>query len=181
MTYDHKQYMKDYWAKNKEALSVKRKAKYAEDPLHNEKTRQRNSATQVRYRGIQETSPKINLARMASQAKGREGGNITTSFLMNMWIEQGGKCALTGYEMNWGGGVVDSMNVSIDRIDQRQGYFQDNVRLVCWCVNSFRQKMSDQQLLEVAKALVDTLQAKLDSEQIIAKVTCSPLEMRSFI
>jgi hypothetical protein len=41
--------------------------------------------------------------------------------------------------------------------------------------------MSDQQLLKVAKALVNTLQAKSESEQIIAKVTCSPLEMRSFI
>lgn len=181
MSYDHKQYCKDYWQKNKDVLNARRKEKYDADPSHKEKVRGSNDLTQSRYRELQKTSPKINLARMASQAKGREGGDITTSFLMNMWIEQGGKCALTGYEMNWGGGVVDAMNVSIDRIDQKRGYFQDNVRLVCWCVNSFRQKMSDQQLLEVAKALVSTLQAKSDSEQIIAKVTCSPLAMGSFI
>ena len=142
MSYDHKQYMKDYWEKNKDTLSAKRKAKYLADSGHKEKVKARNAATQQKYRGIQKTSPQINLARMSSQAKRREGGDITTSFLMNMWIEQGGKCALTGYEMSWGGGVVDAMNVSIDRIDQGRGYFQDNVRLVCWCVNSFRQKLS---------------------------------------
>lgn len=181
MSYDHKQYCKEYWEKNKDVLNQRRKEKYAADPMRKEKVKLVNQKTQNRYRLIQKTSPQVNLARMASQAKRREGGDITSSFLMNMWIEQGGKCALTGLEMSWGGGVVNAMNVSIDRIDQKRGYFKDNVRLVCWCINSFRQKMSDDELLQVANALVETLKAKRESHEIIAKVTCNPLEMRAFI
>lgn len=178
---DHKQYCKDYWSKNKDALLSKRRAKFAADPDHKLKVKARNAAAQVKYRELQKMSPEVNFRRMATQAKGREGGDITTSFLMGMWIEQGGKCALTGLEMNWGGGVADAMNVSIDRIDQGRGYFKDNVRLVCWCANSFRQKMSDQRLLEVAKALVQTLEAKIGTEEVIAKVTGNPLEMKAFL
>ena len=165
-----KEYLKNYWEKNKNILSEKRKQKYLLDPNHKTKVKKTNQETQSKYREIQKYSPKINLARMASQAKGRCGGDITTSFLMNMWIEQGGKCALTGLDMEWGNGIVSSKNVSIDRIDQEKGYFKGNVRLVCWCVNSFRQKMNDSELLVVAKALVDTLQAQIDAKKVINKM-----------
>lgn len=181
MSIDHKQYMKEYWQKNKDVLSAKRKAKYALDPDHKIKVKERNDATQEKYRELKKTSPQINLARMATQAKQREGGDINTAFLMNMWIEQDGKCALSGLQMNWGGGVVNAMNVSIDRIDQTRGYYKDNVRLVCWCVNSFRQKMSDDELLKVATALVKTLESKNSTTEVIAKVTGDPLAMRAFI
>ena len=177
----HQQYCRDYWQKNKDELSAKRRAKYAENAEYRKKHNESSKALQAKYREIKKTSPQINLSRMASQAKSREGGDITTSFLMNMWIEQEGKCALTGLEMCWGHGVVSAMNVSIDRIDQSRGYFKDNVRLVCWCVNSFRQKMSDKQLLEIATALVNNLQAKQSSHEVIAKITGNPLETRAFL
>ena len=177
----HQQYCRDYWQKNKEKIASKRRAKYAENAEYREKHKKSNKAVQAKYKEIKKTSPQVNLARMASQAKGREGGDITTVFLMNMWIEQEGKCALTGLEMCWGQGVVSAMNISIDRIDQSRGYYKDNVRLVCWCVNSFRQKMSDKQLLEVATALVNNLQARQTSHEVIARITTNPLETRAFL
>jgi hypothetical protein len=165
----------------KEKYNEQRRDRYANDAVHRAKVRDVNQATQKRYKEMQKTSPKVNLSRMATQAKRREGGNISTEFLLNMWIEQDGKCALTGLQMVWGQGVVSAMNVSIDRVDQSRGYFQDNVRLVCWCANSFRQQMSDKKLLEVAVAMVNTLKSKIDSNELIAKVTDNPLSFKAFV
>ena len=165
----------------KEKYLAQRRARYANDANHREKVRNNNQETQKRYKELQKISPKVNLSRMATQAKQREGGDISTEFLLNMWIEQDGKCALTGLQMVWGQGVVSSMNVSIDRIDQTRGYFQDNVRLVCWCANSFRQKMSDSELLNVVNALVKTLTAKQNSNELIAKVTSNPLSFKAYV
>jgi hypothetical protein len=167
--------------KTKEKYLVQRRARYANDAVHRAKVREDNQAVQQRYKELQKTSPKVNLSRMATQAKQREGGDISTEFLLNMWIEQDGKCALTGLQMVWGQGVVSAMNVSIDRIDQSRGYFQDNVRLVCWCANSFRQQMSDEKLLAVAIAMVNTLKSKIGSDELIAKVTSNPLSFKAYV
>lgn len=167
--------------KTQEKYLSQRRSRYANDADHRKKVRDDNQATQRRYKELQKTSPKVNLSRMATQAKRREGGDISTEFLLNMWIEQDGKCALTGLQMIWGQGVVSSMNVSIDRIDQTRGYYTDNVRLVCWCANSFRQKMSDNELLHVASALVATLQSKQNADELIAKVTDDPLSFKAYV
>lgn len=167
--------------KTQEKYLAQRRSRYANDADHRKKVQNDNQATQRRYKNLQKISPKVNLSRMATQAKRREGGDISTEFLLNMWIEQDGKCALTGLQMVWGQGVVSSMNVSIDRIDQTRGYYTDNVRLVCWCANSFRQKMSDSELLHVAIALVATLQSKTNADDLIAKVTDNPLSFKAYV
>jgi len=172
---------KEYYAQNKDALNQKRRERYATNEMVRNRIKERNSLTQEKYRGMQKLSPKVNLSRMASQAKKREGGDISTEFLLNMWIEQDGKCALTGLQMIWGQGIVSAMNVSIDRIDQTRGYYKDNVRLVCWCANSFRQKMNDDQLLQVAIALINTLQSRNSSNELIAKVTDDPLSFKAYV
>jgi len=172
---------KEYYAKNQDVLNEKRRERYAANASWRTRMKDRNDATQVKYRETQKTSPKINLSRMATQAKQREGGDISTEFLLNMWIEQDGKCALSGLQMVWGQGVVNAMNVSIDRVDQTRGYYTDNVRLVCWCVNSFRQKMNDSELLYVASALVATLQSKQNTREVIAKVTDDPLSFKAYV
>ena len=167
--------------KTQEKYLAQRRARYANDAEHRQKVRNDNQTTQRRYRELQKLSPKVNLSRMATQAKRREGGDISTEFLLNMWIEQDGKCALTGLQMVWGQGVVSPMNISIDRVDQTRGYYTDNVRLVCWCANSFRQKMNDHELLHVAIALVTTLQSKNHAYELIVKVTDDPLSFKAYV
>lgn len=161
--------------------NTRRREKYATNSDHRAKVRAGNDVTQNRYKELQKTTPQVNLSRASSQCKRRAGGDISTAFLLNMWIEQDGKCALTNLQMIWGGGVVNSMNFSIDRIDQTRGYYKDNVRLVCWCVNSFRQKMNDNELLQVAIALVETLKSKNKTHELIARVTDDPLSFKAFI
>ena len=78
----------------------------------------------------------------------------TIEDLMQKWRKQKGLCALTGLKMTWGQGKVLPTSISIDRIDPEKGYSADNLRLICHAVNAFRGRMSDAQMLEMARAIV---------------------------
>ena len=106
-------------------------------------------------------SPKRNIARMVSFAKKSSGGDITTDDIFQMWIEQDGRCALSGVKMTWGGGKLQPNTLSMDRINPEQGYFVGNIRLVCHAVNMFRGQMNDAALLELAEAICATLKGQI--------------------
>jgi hypothetical protein len=91
---------------------------------------------------------------------------LTVEDLMRKWFSQRGLCALSGIRMTWAPGHhgPTATSISIDRIDWALGYTDRNTRLICHCINSFRGRMSDAELLVVTRALV----ANLDSKQEIA-------------
>ena len=61
---------------------------------------------------------------------------ITFDYLLNLWNNQNGKCSATGIKMTH---CFKNLNsVSIDRIDNLNGYVQSNVRLVCKWINTGR-------------------------------------------
>jgi len=80
----------------------------------------------------------------------------TINDLIDMWVNQNGCCALSGIKMTVGGnnGVPRETSLSLDRIDNSRGYEADNLRLVCHAINTFRQRMTDQQMIEMARTLV---------------------------
>lgn len=43
---------------------------------------------------------------------------------------------------------------SVDRIDPKQGYTKANCRVVLYCVNAFKQTMTDEQMLKVTEKLM---------------------------
>lgn len=130
----HKCNQKIWHKVNKEVISLKKKAKRKESPL-------------------------VNLRDSVRGALKRKGGDIDANFMLQMWFDQDGYCAISGLKMVWGGGT-GPQNLSIDRIDPTVGYYKGNVRLVCHAVNSFRGQMSDDDLLKMAIALVANMQAK---------------------
>ena len=87
---------------------------------------------------------------------------VTVDELVDLFNKQQGKCALTGIELVWAGrhkdrenlGLTRHNSMSIDRINQHEGYSLGNVRLVCSCVNSFRGRMSDDEMYKYAEALL---------------------------
>jgi hypothetical protein len=79
---------------------------------------------------------------------------ISLNELMEMWTAQKGKCALSGIEMTWQRGGIKPTSISLDRIDSSKGYEPDNVRLVCFSVNAFKNTMTDEQMFTMALALV---------------------------
>lgn len=78
----------------------------------------------------------------------------TIDDLMRKFEEQGGKCAISGVTLTWAQGKVLPTSISLDRIDQDKGYSADNLRLVCQAVNAFRGRMSDDDMLQMAIAIV---------------------------
>lgn len=78
----------------------------------------------------------------------------TIDDLMQKWTDQGGLCAITGIRMTWRQGKVLPTSISLDRIDPEGGYSSDNLRLICHAINAFRGRMTDDQMFNMALAIV---------------------------
>lgn len=87
--------------------------------------------------------------------------DLTKEFLLDLWDKQEGKCALTGLDMTYDmyNGRTYT-NVSIDRIDVSKGYTKDNVQLVCMAANQAKSDLTDEQLYQICKGIVDKYELK---------------------
>lgn len=86
---------------------------------------------------------------------------LTVDHLRLMLNEQDNKCAISKIELMppQRGGWATWDSPSVDRIKPELGYVPGNVRLVLHCINSFRGSMSDEQMISVARAMVDNASA----------------------
>lgn len=83
--------------------------------------------------------------------------DITARFMMELWDTQQGRCAISGIEfapIAQGQGLPRNgacrWNLgSIDRIEPLIGYVPGNVRLILYCLNSFRGVMQDGQMYDI--------------------------------
>ena len=81
--------------------------------------------------------------------------HLSKEYLLQLWADQGGLCALSGIQMTTtrGKGRVPT-NASVDRINPSKGYVPGNVRLVCLQANTARGEWGDDQLLALCRAVV---------------------------
>ena len=100
--------------------------------------------------------------RRALQRRPTEN-HVTVHELVEIFNKQGGRCALSGIVMTWAKASYLPTSMSIDRIDCNIGYTRDNVRLICYAINCFRGRWSDEVVLAMAKAIV----ANIEPQQII--------------
>ena len=107
--------------------------------------------------------PNIFFRDLATGCRGRSyrsGGKfkctITKEDLVNLYESQKHKCALSGLTMTTihGAGKYP-YNASVDRINPGEDYSLNNIRLVCNHVNMMRSNLSDEQLIEFCKAIVE--------------------------
>ena len=83
---------------------------------------------------------------------------ITADFLISLYHEQNGLCALTGMTMtNQRNRLAKRSltNISIDRKDSNKGYVPSNIQLVCSAVNLMKGTMSDEQFVTMCKLVVE--------------------------
>lgn len=75
---------------------------------------------------------------------------LDVDFLVELYEQQSGKCAITGIPMTHiaGHGVVPT-NISVDRIDSSIGYVKDNVQLTCRFINHAKMNMSTEQFTDL--------------------------------
>ena len=72
--------------------------------------------------------------------------NITVKYLLDLWIEQQGRCAVTGVVMNFESGDSYNKNAyccSVDRIVNENGYTVGNVRLLTHWANNAKSTWDD--------------------------------------
>ena len=82
---------------------------------------------------------------------------ITAECLMELWEEQGGKCALSGVFMTHhvDRGDRKEFNISIDRIRNTDGYIKNNIQLVCQRVNTIKNDLDEATLYWWVKNIYD--------------------------
>jgi hypothetical protein len=96
------------------------------------------------------------MSYLLAKARRRRDCQITADDLEAIWASQGGRCALTGWEMTMrlGEGQVPT-NASIDRIDSRLGYSAENVQLVCRAANVAKSDLPQQEFVRLCAAVVE--------------------------
>jgi hypothetical protein len=100
---------------------------------------------------------KVSAAKQRSKNKGLVF-DIDIDFIVDMYQKQDGLCALSGLEMTYRGDRGSQemfQSFSIDRIDSEGGYTRDNVQLLCWGVNSIKNRMSTELMLDLVKSIYE--------------------------
>lgn len=80
---------------------------------------------------------------------------ITGEYMWNLLEAQEFKCALTGIPLIIEKVRSPKVTASLDRIDSKKGYIEGNVRWVHKRVNIMRMDMSDEELLEWCRLVID--------------------------
>jgi hypothetical protein len=110
--------------------------------------------------------------------------DIDPQHLLDLWEKQGGVCPLTGWTMilpcvrsvNRSGWPLghNPRNVSMDRINQSEGYVRGNVRLVALMANYARHSWTDNDVKEFSTSVVRYQQTLL-----IARTSARPCTTQS--
>ena len=109
--------------------------------------------------------------------------------VIEQWIAQEGKCALTGMELNWketGGSVRGHRSVtvpSVDRIDSHANYTKDNIQIVSAVVNVMKNELSERLFLSLCGKVVAHAKVREerreDSYADLTDFFCDPVEERA--
>ena len=108
------------------------------------------------YRNVRQKRP---WAHCLSNAKNRSDKKSLAFDLTRDWCEKiwTNRCAVTNLPFSFGTQSHYPFAPSVDRIDSNKGYTQDNCRFVLFAVNSLKGIGTDEQMLEIAKAIVTRL------------------------
>jgi hypothetical protein len=86
--------------------------------------------------------------------------NIDIDYIMNLLEKQNGKCALTGWDMEFTrSGVKGDGNpygCTMDRINSDLGYIKGNIQLACWWPNKVKSNMSNREFIRMCKDVAKT-------------------------
>lgn len=150
-------YFAEYKERNREKIQD-----YFRDYQRNMSPEQKEKRDKTKRRKYRLSPRYVLYTMLYSASKRRPTENIATvEDLMEMYEAQCGLCAVSKIRMTWGagnGGRKQTTSISLDRIDGSRGYEKENLRLVCWQVNLFKNCWSDAEMLTMARAIVDNMQ-----------------------
>lgn len=80
--------------------------------------------------------------------------NVTAEYLWSVYLKQNKKCPYTAIELNLypeNGNHRTPVNASLDRIDSKKGYIEDNLQWVYKPINVFKNSMSKESFINMCK------------------------------
>lgn len=84
--------------------------------------------------------------------------NLDTPFLINLWEEQQGLCAVSGRVFDLSRPSMEAStranSPSLDRINPKVGYIKGNVRFVCYQVNTALNEYGEEALISLCKDII---------------------------
>lgn len=110
--------------------------------------------------------PNIMFGKALQQAKKRAEKrgtpfDLDKEYLMEIFEKQEGNCFYSGIKMNIvkedHASLHDPMKMSLDCIEPEKGYIKGNVVWSAYCVNTFKQKMSQKEMLNVCESILNNL------------------------
>lgn len=160
MTYNS-EYSKDWYSQNRERILDRQRKSYAANKKEKlDKCQKYREEHKEQIKGYQKKyHSKARIARpwhkRILEAKYRSARKGLEFNLSDEWAESNytGKCAITGMAFVMAS-TANPWSLSIDRIDPRLGYTEDNCRFVLMCVNAFKNTMTDKQMKTVARAIL---------------------------
>jgi hypothetical protein len=84
--------------------------------------------------------------------------DIALDDLLEIWINQAGRCAVTGVVMRFDSGDLQNKNAyacSIDRVDNEYGYVRDNIRLLTHWANNAKSTWPDSMFEDMITEIVN--------------------------
>lgn len=84
--------------------------------------------------------------------------NLDADYLLDLWNEQDGLCALTARPFDLERSsefAVNPDSASLDKIVPARGYVRGNVRWITYHANVARSEYGDDRLMELARALIN--------------------------
>mgnify|MGYP003520333478 CR=1 FL=1 len=109
------------------------------------------------------SNPRERCIQLSSMAKNRAKTkkllyDIAGAYLLKLWLEQDGCCAVSGEEFDLSrpeDGLANWNAPSLDRIVPALGYTKGNVRLVCYQINAAMQHYGTEHFLKLCKLVSD--------------------------
>jgi hypothetical protein len=95
----------------------------------------------------------FNKFKVCAETRGKSF-NISLDDVADVYEKQGGRCALTGWDISFPEiGHPSIFSCSIDRIDNSRGYEQDNIQLIDGRVNMMKGKYEQDFFIQVCQAV----------------------------
>lgn len=85
--------------------------------------------------------------------------NLDKEFLSDLFEKQSGMCFYSGVQLNVvkkGAQLNDPLKMTLDCVDPDKGYVKGNVVWCAFCINSFKQKMSIEQMVDICSGIIKT-------------------------
>ena len=106
--------------------------------------------------------------RISSWRHKTPGCDLTVDFIEQLFKKQESKCYYTGRTMDFYG-CVHPNSISLDRLDPKKGYMQDNVVLCCYDINAMKGNRTEQEFYQLMQSILDR------QHQIIEDYKSKPL------